>query len=104
MAQYDVYRNPNPESRHTEPYLVDIQNDLLSELPTRLIAPLATIGLKLKLPKNLCPKFLVEGREMALRPYDLAAISPKVLGRPVASLAAFSSQIIVALDVVTSGV
>lgn len=37
MAQLDLYRNPNPESRK---WLVDLQHEMLSGLSTRIMAPL----------------------------------------------------------------
>ena len=35
MAQFDVYRNPNPKTSSEIPYLLDIQTDLLDNLATR---------------------------------------------------------------------
>jgi toxin CcdB len=40
MAQLCVYKNPNPRTRAQYPYLLDIQNDLLSELRTTIVIPL----------------------------------------------------------------
>jgi hypothetical protein len=36
MAPFMVYRNPNPQTRKVTPYLLDVHNDLLSELRTRV--------------------------------------------------------------------
>ena len=44
MAQFDVYVNPNPESRQSVPFVVDVQSGLIDALPTRLVMPLSRIG------------------------------------------------------------
>ena len=41
MAQFDVYRNPNPATAAAIPYLLDVQSDLLQGLLTRVVVPLA---------------------------------------------------------------
>ena len=40
MTQFTVYRNKNPRSRATFPYLLDVQSDLLDGLQTRVVIPL----------------------------------------------------------------
>jgi len=40
MAQFDVYLNPNPDTRKPIPYLLDVQTDLLDTLATRVVVPL----------------------------------------------------------------
>jgi hypothetical protein len=40
MAQCSVYENTNQETRETMPYLVDVQNDFLQVLQTRVVIPL----------------------------------------------------------------
>lgn len=42
MAQFDVYENPDPNSKATVPYLLDVQADLLNKLATRVVVPLMT--------------------------------------------------------------
>ena len=37
MAQFDVYHNPNPATRKTIPYLLDVQADLLDAMATRVV-------------------------------------------------------------------
>ena len=56
MPQYDVYLNPNPRSRESVPYVVDVQSGLLSVLRTRLAMPLSRIGVDASgLPRRLAP-------------------------------------------------
>lgn len=103
MAQYDVYTNPVVGARGVVPYVVNLQSDLISQLPSRLVAPLSRVGLKSKLPTNLSPSFLIEGESLAFMPHEAAPMGERSLGKPVTSLAAFSSQLLSALDAVTSG-
>lgn len=41
MAQFSVYLNINPNSCDAYPYLMDVQNDLLDTLGTRVVIPIA---------------------------------------------------------------
>ncbi len=41
MAQFDVFRNPNPGTRASYPYLLDVQPPLFRDLSTRVVIPLA---------------------------------------------------------------
>lgn len=66
MAQFDVYRNPNPATRARIPYLVDVQSELLDSLATRVVVPLCKpVVLKGRLAERLNPVFQVEGRKSA---------------------------------------
>jgi toxin CcdB len=103
MAQYDVYLNPVVGARSVVPYVVNLQSDLISQLPSRLVAPLSRVGLNHKLPTNLSPSFVIEGESLLFMPHESAPLGERSLGKPVTSLVAFSSQILSALDAVTSG-
>lgn len=105
MAQYDVYPNPSPRSRDEVPYLVDVQSDLLADLRTRLVMPLAHTGATLtQAPRRLSPTFVVEGHLLAALPHLSAGIDARQLRKPIASLAAHAADLRDALDAVLSGV
>ena len=54
MAQFDVYKNENEGTNKSVPYLLDIQNDILSSLDTRVVIPLVFSLAKVdKLTKEL---------------------------------------------------
>lgn len=92
MAQFDVHRNPEPATRDRVPYVVDLQSDLLADLPTRLVAPLRVRDETMKsAPRRLCPSFEVRGVDVVMYPHDMAGIPAKLLGRLVASLRASSA-------------
>ncbi|MBA2673302.1 CcdB family protein [Ramlibacter sp.] len=105
MAQFDVYCNPSPVSRDGVPYLVDMQSELLSGLPTRLMVPLGKPEVApSKCPRSLCPEVRVDGQPLRVLPHLAAAFRSRDLGRPLASLTAESSALVAALDAVLSGI
>jgi toxin CcdB len=105
MAQYDVYPNPSPRSRDEIPYVVDVQSDLLADLRTRLVMPLAVTGAQLpQAPRRLSPTFVVEGRLLAALPHLAGGIEARHLKKPVSSLSAHAADLRDALDAVMSGV
>ena len=40
LKQFDVYRNPSSQTKHSLPYFMIVQNDFYEDLPTRVIIPL----------------------------------------------------------------
>jgi len=43
MKQFDLYENVDPDSRETYPYFVDVQTDLLNDLNSRVLIPIAVV-------------------------------------------------------------
>jgi toxin CcdB len=105
MAQFDVYRNPNPASRSSTPYLLDVQSDLLEPLATRVVVPLCKPRvLRGKAAERLNPVFSVEGKKVFMVTQELAGVSAKAVGERVCSLASERADIIAALDMVFTGI
>lgn len=104
MAQFDVYRNPNPETAGPIPYLLDIQADFLDVLSTRVIVPLLTLEAMGKTAQVLNPIFTVENRRVVMSTAELAGIPLRSLGEAVCSLAEQRNEIIAALDLLFTGV
>jgi toxin CcdB len=104
MAQYDVYVNPQKASSAQFPYVVDIQSDLLDVLATRLVMPLTSMSSNLKLPSRLSPSLQIAGSLFYPVPQLTAPMLAKQLTKPVATLRHQASQIISAMDAVTSGI
>ena len=105
MAQFDVYRNPNPKSRSRIPYLLDVQSDLLEPLATRVLVPLCRPQvLGGKAAERLNPVFHVEGKKVVMLAPELAGVAGGAVGDRVCSLAAERSAIIAALDMVFTGI
>jgi toxin CcdB len=104
VAQWDVYANPGARLRDEIPYLVNLQSDLLSDLGTRLVAPLARTRIEAKsLPSRLCPAFVIDGVPVVLLPQEAGPIDMRLLKRPVTSLRSDAHEIVAAIDAVLSG-
>ena len=104
MAQFDVYPNPNPASSASIPFLVNVQSDLLDQLPSRLMMPLSRVGVGKGAPRRLARTFEVNGENLALLAHLAAPVEVRLLKKAVASLAGSSHEFIDALDAVISGV
>ena len=100
MAQFDVHRNIDETTVDIFPYLLDIQNDLLSTLKTRVVVPLS-IGMK---PiEHLNPVFDIEGLRVMMSTADMAGIPLSYCGETVMNLAEYKNEIIDALDFLVNG-
>ncbi len=105
MAQFSVHKNKNPKSRAAYPYLVDVQSDLLSELATRVVVPLAKLTEFRKKPiRDLTPVVEVEGAKYLMLTPQLAGIAVKELGQAVGNLATQRDEIVAAVDFLITGV
>ena len=103
MAQFDVYRNPNPATNDQIPYLLDLQTDLLEITKTRVVVPLERCG-TFAMAERLMPKFRIEGVSVVMSTPELAGIGLRSLGEPVASLSGKRQEIMAALDMLFSGI
>jgi toxin CcdB len=105
MAQFDVFRNPNPASRARVPYLLDVQADLLGSLATRIVVPLCKREvLGGKPAERLNAALEIDGKPYLMLTPELAGIPRKALGEPVANVASERSAIIAALDLAFTGI
>lgn len=103
--QFDVHENPSPRMRDAYPYVVDVQSDLLSSLPTRMVVPLAVTTLASKdLPRGLCPLVTVKDKSLMLVPFEAAPLDKRLLKAAVVSVRDRSHEIIAAMDAVLSGI
>ena len=104
MAQFDVYLNPNPGTRKTIPYLLDVQADLLDTLATRVVVPLVLIEEMGLAAKRLNPQFKIKSEAVVMSTAELAGVSTRSLGDKVASLKNKRDEIIAALDLLLTGI
>ena len=86
MARYDVYANPETSERKHTPYLLDVQNDYIDALTTRVVVPLRTEAAFGPRARNLNPSFVVAANTVVLDSAALGAIPLSELRKPVASL------------------
>jgi toxin CcdB len=100
MAQFDLYKNLNPNTNTHIPYLLDIQNDILKNLTTTVVVPFV---LNMKPAKHLNPKFTIENQMLTMSTAELAAIPRSELGNKVLSLEDYRLEIISAIDFLVTG-
>lgn len=104
MAQFDVYLNPNADTRDVIPYLLDVQSDLLDTLVTRVVVPLVAAEEMGLAAQHLNPQFKIKGESVVMSTAELAGIPIRSLGDKVASLKNRRDEIIAALDVLFTGI
>jgi toxin CcdB len=102
MAQFDVYRNPRGGLFSL---LLDMQSDVLSQLDTRVVVPLAKIADYGARPiTRLNPLTTIEGDEYVLVFQELAAVPRSALGPVVVSLQRERPTLIAAADLILTGI
>jgi len=100
MAQFDLYLNPDPDTRQVVPYLLDIQHDLHAASNRRLVVPLARGQ---KPIAHLNPLVEVKGETLTIMTEQMASIPASLCQHPVTNLEAHRSQIIDAIDFLIQG-
>ena len=93
-----MYTNPDVEDRKLIPFMLDVQNDYLSGLETRVVIPLRAASHFPLRAKGLNPELSVGGKAVVMETYAIAAIPSGELRRPVANLSADRLAIQDALD------
>ena len=105
MAQFSVHVNLNPASRGAYPFLLDIQSELLNDLGTRVVVPLAPPGSRRGPPLGrLMPQIRVDGVDYVMLTPQLSGISVRHLGYEVENLSSRRTEIVAALDFLVAGI
>jgi toxin CcdB len=105
MAQFDVYVNTDQDSNKIYPYFIDIQNDLLGSLNSRVVIPLTPIQETDKTyPKHLCPVIDINNKKFAVLTYQLTSVGISFLQQQETSLAASRDDIVAAIDFLVTGI
>jgi toxin CcdB len=103
VARFDVYANPfAPERRHT-PYVVDVQNDHLGPLATRVVIPLRTPASFGTPARGLNPVLQIDGRAAVLDTAAMAPVPAALLKKPVHHLQGARDEVLDALDTLFGG-
>lgn len=103
MAHLDVYPNPNASAKGF-PYLLELQADLLRELPTTVVAPLGLPNVIDQIPVlRLNPTVTVAGERYVVMTQELAAIKRRLLKSPIANLSPQREEILAAVDFLFTG-
>lgn len=105
MPQFAAHRNPNPATSASIPLLLDVQNDLLDGLGTRVVVPLYDSRLlEHGIIETLMPTFEIDDTTYVAVTPELAGIPRKSLGARVADLSDRRYEIIAALDLLVTGI
>jgi toxin CcdB len=106
MPQFAVHRNRNAATKARFPLLLDVQADLLEELGTRVVIPLApaSAAAKRTTMQTLTPICTIDDKPYVLITPQLAGIAAKELGPPVAHLTRDRQAVIAALDLLFTGI
>jgi len=83
MAQFDVYINENNQTNQRVPYLLDVQNDILKSLNTRVIIPLVR---DVKGVQGLTKEFIINDEKVYLTTAQMGAVMISELKQKVTSL------------------
>ena len=98
MARFDVYANPDADERRHVPYMLDVQNDYLHGLDTRVVIPLWSASALPLRAKGLNAELEVAGKTVVMDTASIGAVPAGELRRPVANLAHQQLAIQDALD------
>ena len=100
MAQFDVYQNTNNATKDKVPYFIDVQHDLLSQLPTRVVIPLFFNTNPIN---KLNPKFTIKDRLVILVSDEITSIPKHLLENKVTNLSQYRDDIIASIDFLITG-
>jgi toxin CcdB len=99
MARFDLHRR-----RGTRDWLLDVQADLLTDLPTRMVVPVLPAAEAPPALNELNPQVEIEGELHTVFPQYMTAIERRELGKPLGNLGAQGARIERALKLLHHGV
>ena len=98
MARYDVYANPFADERSHTPYVLDVQNDHLGPIGSRVVIPLRAPRSFATPARDLNPVLEIDGKSVVLDTASLASVPLAMLKRPVGRADHHRDDIMSALD------
>jgi toxin CcdB len=98
MARFEVYANPFSDERSHTPYVLDVQNDHLALIGSRVVIPLRTPASVGAPVRDLNPELVVAGRRLLLDAANIAAVDGSLLRKPVQQLREERTLVLDALD------
>ena len=97
MAQFDVFDNPVVSMRREQPYLLEVQSDLLGAMLTTVVIPLV-LGASVVRFERLMPALQFKGLDLRISTPGLFSLPRPALGRPLGNLSMHRDAIVAALD------
>ena len=105
MEQFTLYKNENKNSKKAYPYFVDVQNDLLSDLNSRIVIPISTQKALNNLnAKRLCPVIEIDGNTFVLLTHQITSVPCSILKKEVTTLEHYRYDILGAIDLLLTGI
>ena len=105
MSQFSVYANKDKATKKTYPFFLNVQNDLLDELNSRVVIPFSTPGsIKHRDAKKLCPIIQIKGKGFVLLTHQITTVPESFLSSKVEGVDAFRTEIISAMDFLFTGI
>jgi toxin CcdB len=98
MARLDVYANPDASERRFTPFFLDVQNDYIDGLESRVVIPLRRESAFGPRARDLHPVLTVGSERVVLDTAALGAVPVAELKRPVARLPEARADVQAALD------
>lgn len=104
MAQFDLHTNTNPGTRKRTPFLLDVQSDATSVLPTRLVCPVRPESMTSGEPiDRVHLTVTLDVETLVIFMTELTAVPIGTLGPVVTSLKSHRQDIISAIDLLITG-
>ena len=104
MTRFAIYQNRNLRSSVSFPFLVDVQSELLQDLETRVVIPLARAASFTDFPlRYVMPAVEVDGKKYLLMTPQLTGLSRVLLGPLRGSLEPYARDISRATDILLRG-
>ena len=100
MAQFDIYRRQGGSIE----FLLDLQDEMLESLTTRVVAPLIPLEAIETPMKTLNPRISIGGVHYVLLVHLLAAIPKTALGELAGSARTQRDEIVGAIDLLFTGI
>lgn len=105
MEQFTLYKNENKATKKTYPYLINVQNDILNELNSRIVIPLSPYtALDKTNAEKLCPVIDVENESFVLLTHQMASVPKASLKQKVISVENHRYEILGAIDFLLTGI
>ena len=98
MARFDVFANPDASERAHTPYFLDVQNDYIDAIDSRVIIPLRSAEGFGPRARHLNPLLTIAGQSLVLDCATLGAVPVSVLRRSVTQLVDGRAEVQAALD------
>ncbi len=102
-VQWAVYRHPE-SARSAHPYLVCLQSELARVVESAVVAPLTPSNTMQGASTRLFPEIYFNHAPYRVLIPQLAAISPRILHEPVGELGQHREALLVAIDLLFTGI